>query len=173
MINNKYTKIAITVAMGLGFGTSAFAASSGTQNAGMTVDPISEITFEAIPAINIVAPVAGSQPAPVTVASTWAISTNSTDGTTQILSAKIATAMPTNAIFTMNVSAPVAGSGQGTTPATSAGAVALTNTSQPVVSSITATAESGLAIEYILDAPVTVADGDLSRVVTLTLADAV
>lgn len=174
MINNKYTKIAITVAMGLGLSTSAFAADTGTQQVTMTVPVISEISFANAPTILIIAPAAGAQPAATnSTGATWAMSSNSAAGETQILSAQIpvlgSLATETGATLSINVTAPGTDGDAGT----SLGAVDITDgTSHDVVSAITTNASSGLDITYVLDTPLTVTDGDLSREVTFTLAAA-
>jgi hypothetical protein len=185
MINNKYTKIAITVAMGLGFGTSAFAAESASNSTNYTVAAINEIsvgdavTFSQVTAGNATAGTKLSS----TIKSgstTWAITTNVAEGSTKKVVAQVTTAaLPTGIKLSVNMGAPSTGN---TTEGTGSGSSVLlkdlsgsfgaTGEGVLLVSGLTAQVTSNMTLNYELTA--TVEAGEItngSSDVTFTVLD--
>ena len=149
---------AIALALSL---IAAGTAGAQTQTVNFQVQGINQVSFTSTPVtLTITTAVAGSDPTPVTDASSvWAITTNQTNAK---VSASIATAMPAGVTLSVGLASPA-----GTT---NAGAVALTATPQDLVTGITKLKATGQAVTYTLSA--TAAAGVIpasSRVVTYTL----
>jgi hypothetical protein len=187
MINNKYTKIAITVAMGLGFGTSAFADNTDTQTSTYTVDPINELEVAAPDMAFRITPTQAAagetlSSVPSTTTSTWSLTTNT--GVTKKLTAQLTTALKTGITLKVNMDAPAIGNKvEGTPSGTSAMLVDLSKTfadttgggdAVSVVTAIEKQASSGMGMAYEMTA--TVDAGELTNEVaevTFTLINAV
>ena len=165
MINNKYTKIAITVALGLGLSTSVFASNSATQTATYEVSAINEITVTGSPSLNIVdAETLGSGLTAVSDTSTsWAITNNAGDDAKK-LTVALDSDMPTDTTLSITMVGP-----SGSTAATSQ---LLSTIAVDAVTAIDSVSETGLAITYDMTALVT-ADvvASATKTVTFTLAD--
>lgn len=161
---HQYAPIAI-MALGLLWGTSAWAANSATQTATFEVTAINEITVSGNPnTLTISSATAGSAPDTVSDSNTtYAVTTN---GSNKKITAAIDTAMPSGVTLTVNMIAP--------TGATSVGAVTLATTAADAVTGISTLNQSGLMITYELSA--TAAAGvvaSTSRTVTFTVTDGV
>ena len=157
-INRSLNTLAAAVA--ITFSAGAFAGSSDTQSLTFEVQAIDEIAVSGTPSLTVNAATAGSQPDPVTSDVSYAITTN---GTNKKVTAAIDTAMPSDVVLSVTVAAPSASG-------TSAGKTSLSATAADVVTGITEVAESGLSIQYELDAEVTagVVSSD-TRTVTFTI----
>ncbi len=157
------------IALILSLGGIASASPSATQTVTYQVTEINAISASGNPAALIVnTAVAGSQPTPVTDATTtYSLTTNHPSGSYKKITAQITTggAMPTGVTLEIQLAAPPVG--------TSAGYVALTAAAQEVVTSITACVGSALPITYRLSA--TIAAGIVAsaqKTITLTIVDA-
>jgi hypothetical protein len=149
------------VALALALIASAGTAGAQTQTVNFQVQGINQVSFTSTPVtLTITTAVAGSDPTPVTDASSvWAITTNQSNAK---ISASINSAMPAGVTLSVGLAAPV-----GTT---NAGTVALSATPQDLVSGITKLKAAGQSVTYTLSA--TTAAGVIasdSRVVTYTL----
>jgi hypothetical protein len=146
----------------------AAAASASGQTANQTVtmqiDAINLISVAGTPSLAISAAVAGGAPTSVTsTGNTWAVTTNQSSSK---ITASIPTVMPTGITLSANMGNP--------TGATSAGYQGLSTTAVDLVTGITKLNETGLSLNYKLDA--TSAAGTLSsttRVVTFTITGGV
>jgi hypothetical protein len=146
----------------------AAAASASGQTANQTVtmqiDAINLISVAGTPSLAISAAVAGGAPTSVTsTGNTWAVTTNQSSSK---ITASIPTVMPTGITLSANMGNP--------TGATSAGYQGLSTTAVDLVTGITKLNETGLSLNYKLDA--TAAAGTLSsttRVVTFTITGGV
>ena len=139
--------------------TSAAAGQTATQVVTFQVDAINQISFAGSPSLVVNTATAGSNPTSVTAAATWAVTTNQTGAK---ITASIGSAMPAGLTLSVNLTAP--------TGAASAGAQSLSTTSVDLVTGITKTAQSPLAVSYSLAA--TAAAGVVSsttRTVTYTI----
>lgn len=139
--------------------TSAAAGQTATQVVTLQVDAINQISFAGSPSLVVNTATAGSNPTSVTAAATWAVTTNQTGAK---ITASIGSAMPAGLTLSVNLTAP--------TGATSAGAQSLSTTSIDLVTAITKTAQSPMAVSYSLAA--TAAAGVVSsttRTVTYTI----
>jgi hypothetical protein len=142
----------------------AASAQTATQTVTMQVDAINLISVAGTPSLTISAAVAGGAPTSVTsTGNTWAVTTNQSSSK---ITASIPTAMPSGITMSANMGAPTGG--------TSAGYLALSTTAVDLVTGITKLNETGLSLNYKLDA--TSAAGTLSsttRVVTFTITGGV
>lgn len=139
--------------------TSAAAGQTATQVVTLQVDAINQISFAGSPSLVVNTATAGSNPTSVTAAATWAVTTNQTGAK---ITASIGSAMPAGLTLSVNLTAP--------TGATSAGAQSLNTTSIDLVTGITKTAQTPMAVSYSLAA--TAAAGVVSsttRTVTYTI----
>jgi hypothetical protein len=169
MINNKYTKIALTVAMGLGFGTSALAAESASTTTSYTVAAINEIsigsavTFSQVTAVNATAGTALGATVK-SISTTWSITTNVAKDFTKKVTAQVTTAaLPTGITLSVNMGAPSTGTtNEGSQTGASKGLLDLTGSYSATVDSVgvelvsglTAQATSGMSLDYQLTADV-------------------
>jgi hypothetical protein len=157
-------KVSVLAAMGLVVSTGAIAGSSAEQTVGYEVTAINEISVsDNVAAMTVSAAVAGSEPTPVTDATTtYAITTNEED---KKITAAINTPMPTGVTLSLTATAPTVGS--------SVGKVVLSDSAADVVTGITQVADGdGNTLTYELAA--TVAAGvveSASKTVTLTIVD--
>lgn len=139
-------------------------AQTATQTVTLQVDAINLIAVAGTPSLTISAAVAGGAPTSVTsTGNTWAVTTNQTSAK---ITASIASTLGTGFTLSANMSAPTGGS--------SAGYQALSTTAVDLVTGITKLNETGLTLNYKLDA--TSAAGTLSsttRVVTYTITGGV
>lgn len=135
-------------------------ATTATANINFTIGSINEIAVSGSPGtftINSASP--GSQPASVQDTSTnYSVTTNNT---AQKITGALDSAMPTGVTLSVNLPAPTGG--------TSAGTVALTASSQNLVTGISQVAQSGLTITYTFAASAAAAQGSGSRVLTYTI----
>lgn len=136
---------------------------TSTQTVTFEVDAINEISVTGDPSSLVISTAtAGSNPDSVTdTSSTYSITTNESS---KKITAAIDSAMPDDVTLSVTLDAP--------TGATSAGSTSLSATAADVVTGISEVAETGLGIDYELDA--TVAAGTMSsgsRTVTFTLTD--
>jgi hypothetical protein len=158
------TQIARRSAAAVALMLTAAAATAGaqsTQTVNFQVQGINQVSFTSTPVtLTITTAVAGSDPTPVTDASSvWAITTNQSNAK---ISASINSAMPAGVTLSVGLAAPAG--------ATNAGTVALTAVPQDLVTAITKVKATGQAVTYTLAA--TTAAGVIasdSRVVTYTL----
>ncbi|HET9425446.1 MAG TPA: hypothetical protein VFO55_08750 [Gemmatimonadaceae bacterium] len=139
-------------------------AQTATQTVTLQVDAINQISVSGTPSLTISAAVAGGAPTSATsTGATWAVTTNQTSAK---ITASIASALGTGFTLSANMGNP--------TGATSAGYQALGTTAVDLVTGITKLNETGLSLDYKLDA--TAAAGTLSsttRVVTFTITGGV
>lgn len=137
----------------------ARASAQATQDVSFEVQAISELSFTGSPSLVISAATSGAAPTAATASASYAISTNETNRT---ITAEIDSDMPTGLVLSVSLAAPSGGS--------SAGAVVLSTTAQPVVTGISSLNASGLGVSYSLSATsaagVVAAD---SRTVTYTI----
>jgi hypothetical protein len=138
---------------------SAASGQTATQTVTFQVDAINQISFAGSPSLVINTATAGSNPASVTAAATWAVTTNQTGAK---ITASINSAMPAGVTLSANLAAPAA--------AASAGSQSLSTTSVDLVTGITKLAQGALSVTYSLSA--TAAAGVVSsttRTVTYTI----
>jgi opacity protein-like surface antigen len=134
---------------------------SATQTVTFAVNPINEIAFTGAPSLTIATAPTGGTPASVTDAtSSWAVTTNQTGGK---VSASLGSAMPANITLSVRLAAPAGA----TAPA---GVTLLTTTPVDLVTGITQTSGTGLAVTYQLTATAAAAPTSGTRVVTYTLS---
>jgi opacity protein-like surface antigen len=158
----KSTPFAATLALLCLAVAASASAQTATQTVTFAVNAIDQISFTGAPSLTITTAPTGSAPSSVTDAtSSWAVTTNQTGAK---VSASIPTAMPANVTLSVHLAAPAGA----TSPA---GQALLTTTPVDLVTGITPTATSGLAVTYQLTA--TAAAGVVisqTRVVTYTLS---
>lgn len=152
-------KATLAASLGLAFASQALAGTTATTTATYEVTAINEISLSGTaPSLTVNSAVAGSAPTAATASQTYAVTTNQTAK----ISAAIDSAMPAGLALTASMAAP--------TGATSNNAVALTATSQDLVTGITGLNETGLQLTYGLSA--TAAAGvvaSASKTVTYTI----
>jgi hypothetical protein len=135
-------KAALAASLGLVFSSQVYAGTT-TTTATYEVTAINEIALTgALPSMTVNAAVAGSAPTAVSASQTYAVTTNQTAK----ISAAIDSNMPAGLVLTASMAAP--------TGASSAGAMALSTTSQDLVTGIVTLNESALALTYGLSASV-------------------
>ena len=159
----KLVRMVALAAVGTLVSTGAFA-QTATQTVTFQVNAINQIAVTGTPSLLINAATAGSAPTSVQASgNTWAVTTNQS---TAMITASIASAMPAGLTLSANLAAPAG--------ATSTGMTALGTTAVNVVTGITKLNQSGLALTYQLDA--TAAAGvvtSATRVVTFTITGGV
>lgn len=136
-------------------------AQTATQTVTFAVNAINQIAFAGAPSLTITTAVAGSDPTPVTDAtSTWAVTTNQTG-------AKISATIPSNMAAGLTLAVTLAAPGA----ATSSGSQTLSTVSVDLVTGLTKQKGNALAVTYQLSA--TAAAGVIAsgtRVVTYTIS---
>jgi hypothetical protein len=159
-------KIAVAVAavLGLTTGSTVYASNTDSQTVNFTIANISEIDVATGPvSLTVNTATAGSQPTDATAPSSYSITTNASDNGKKITAA-LSSAMPTDVTLTVAVAAPTASG-------TSSGTVTLTATAADVVTGLQGAAQTNVAINYTLSAPVTAKAQADSRTVTYTIVD--
>lgn len=156
--------LALAAASSLAAGSAVYASNTDSQTVNFTINNISEIDVATGPiSLTVNTATAGSQPAAATAPSSYSITTNASDNGKKITAA-LSADMPTDATLTVLVAAPTASG-------TSAGTVTLTATAVDVVTGLQGAAQTNVAINYTLNAPVTVKAQSDSRTVTYTIVD--
>lgn len=138
-------------------------AQTATQTVTFQVDAINQIAFAGSPSLVINTATAGSDPAAVSAAATWSVTTNQTGAK---VTASLNSAMPAGVTLSVSLTAPTGG--------TSAGAQSLGVTAVDLVTGITRIAQGSLGVSYSLSA--TAAAGvvaSTSRTVTYTITGGV
>ncbi|AOY60437.1 hypothetical protein [Desulfococcus multivorans] len=138
----KIAAVLMTAGCILGFGGMAMAAENDSQTVTYTIPTINELAVTGTPTLTIAIPDAGSQPTPVEATANYAITTNESN---KIITAALELGMPDGTALAVTLAAP--GEGQG-----SQGKVALSTTSQNVVTGISKLADDTNSITYELTA---------------------
>lgn len=138
--------------------TTAASAQTANQVVTFQVNAINQVSFAGSPSLVINTATAGSNPTDATAAATWAVTTNQSNAK---ITASIGSAMPAGLTLSVSLTAPA-----GATSIVSA----LGTTAVDLVTGITQSAQSALAVTYTLSAaPTAGVVASTSRTVTYTI----
>jgi len=154
----------------MGMANVANAQSFDAHNVNVSIAAINQIAIAGDVTLSILTATAGSDPAPVSSGTTYAVTTNDGSGTTKItastniLPSSLGSGPGNDLILAVNATAPTNG--------TSAGVKTLSTTAVDVVTGMAPVAQSGIALGYTMTA--TAATGQLTSsaiIVTYTIVN--